>query len=79
MPRVPGGLPLERFIDPKGSQFREHRFRVGLAREVAEIVAEVHHHELMIVLGDVSDTNFLADAKGRVAPSTSTRADHIAA
>lgn len=66
MPCVPCGEPLDTFIYPKDGVLPERELRVALAREVASIVAEVHHHELSMRLGDVSPANFLADRKGRV-------------
>ena len=67
MPRV-CGKPLGAFIYPnqKDGVLAELKLRVAIAREVASIVAEVHLHELSMRLGDVSPTNFLADAKGKV-------------
>ena len=65
MPRV-RGEPLGTFIYPKDGVLSERKLRVALAYEVASIMDEVHHHALSMVIGDVSPTNFLADAKGRV-------------
>jgi len=34
---------------------------------VAELIADIHRHHLMLVVGDINPSNFLADARGRVA------------
>ena len=67
MPHIPNSKSLDEFYDPTRSKFRERLFRVGLGIAVAELIAEVHRHHLMIVVGDINQRNFLADARGRVA------------
>ena len=67
MPHIPNGGTLDEFIDPKEYRFREKPFRVRLAIAVAELIAEVHRHHLLIVVGDIKPQNLLGDALGRVA------------
>ena len=66
MPQV-NGQPLGEFIDPAGSMFRGKALRVKLGIALAELIAEVHRHQLMIVVGDLNPQNLLGDAQARVA------------
>ena len=67
MAQIPNGKPLHEFFDPGASEYREKSFRVRLAIAVAELIADIHRHNLMLVVGDINPSNFLADARGRVA------------
>ena len=67
MAQIPNGKPLDQFFDPGTSEYREKPFRVRLAIAVAELIADIHRHHLMLVVGDINPSNILADARGRVA------------
>ena len=67
MAQIPNGKPLDEFFDPGTSEYREKPFRVRLAIAVAELIADIHRHHLMLVVGDINPSNILADARGRVA------------
>ena len=67
MAQIPNGKPLDEFFDPGASEYREKSFRVRLAIAVAELIADIHRHHLMLVVGDINPSNILADARGRVA------------
>ena len=67
MAQIPNGKPLDQFFDPGTSEYREKPFRVRLAIAVAELIADIHRHHLLLVVGDINPSNFLADARGRVA------------
>ena len=67
MAQIPNGKPLDQFFDPGASEYREKPFRVRLAIAVAELIADIHRHHLMLVVGDINPSNILADARGRVA------------
>ena len=67
MAQIPNGKPLYEFFDPGPSEYREKPFRVRLAIAVAELIADIHRHHLMLVVGDINPNNILADARGRVA------------
>ena len=67
MAQISNGKPLDQFFDPGSSEYREKPFRVRLAIAVAELIADIHRHHLMLVVGDINPSNFLADARGRVA------------
>ena len=67
MAQIPNGKPLDQFFDPGPSEYREKPFRVRLAIAVAELIADIHRHHLMLVVGDINPSNILADARGRVA------------
>ena len=65
--QIPNSKPLDQFFDPGASEYREKSFRVRLAIAVAELIADIHRHHLMLVVGDINPSNILADARGRVA------------
>jgi DNA-binding helix-hairpin-helix protein with protein kinase domain len=67
MPLIPNADALDEFFDPQGKRYRRDKssFRVGLAIAVAELVCELHRHELDITIADLKPHNILNSSTQR--------------